>query len=292
MTLVLNGSVGVSDVDGSAATPAIRGTDSNTGMFFPAADTIAFAEGGSEVMRIDSAGNLGVGTSSPSARLDISNVSRYTFNIANAYTLQTSINAAGSAFADDYKNAAQHIWQTSGTERARIDSSGNFIFGATSSWTPPAGTSAKTFNNNGYAVGNSSTSANFTNDRIVFNGGQYYVLNGSSTGVVLTSGNTSWSAQSDERLKDIVEPISNAVEKVSTLRSVIGKYKTDENEKRRAFLLAQDVKAVLPEAVTTGEDGYLLLGYTETIPLLVAAIQELKAQNDELKARVEALETK
>ncbi len=71
MTLVLNGSVGVSDVDGSAATPAIRGTDANTGMFFPAADTIAFAEGGAEVMRIDSAGNVGIGTSSPSGKLDV-----------------------------------------------------------------------------------------------------------------------------------------------------------------------------------------------------------------------------
>jgi hypothetical protein len=71
MTLVLNGSVGVSDVDGSAATPAIRGTDANTGMFFPAADTIAFAEGGAEVMRIDSSGNVGIGTSSPTQKLDI-----------------------------------------------------------------------------------------------------------------------------------------------------------------------------------------------------------------------------
>lgn len=54
MTLILNGDTGLSDVDGSAATPAIRGTDSNTGIFFPAADTIAFAEGGLEVARINS----------------------------------------------------------------------------------------------------------------------------------------------------------------------------------------------------------------------------------------------
>jgi hypothetical protein len=42
MTLILSGTNGVSDIDGSAATPAIRGTDANTGIFFPAADTIAF----------------------------------------------------------------------------------------------------------------------------------------------------------------------------------------------------------------------------------------------------------
>jgi hypothetical protein len=66
MTLILSGTVGLSDVDGSAATPAIRGTDTNTGIFFPAADTIAFAEGGVEAMRLDASGNMGLGVT-PSA---------------------------------------------------------------------------------------------------------------------------------------------------------------------------------------------------------------------------------
>ena len=54
MSLILSGTDGLSDVDGTAATPAIRGTDANTGIFFPAADTIAFSEGGVESMRIAS----------------------------------------------------------------------------------------------------------------------------------------------------------------------------------------------------------------------------------------------
>ena len=58
---------------GSAAAPALtRFGDDNTGIFFPAADTIAFAEGGAESMRLDSAGNLGIGTTSPSGLLDAS----------------------------------------------------------------------------------------------------------------------------------------------------------------------------------------------------------------------------
>ena len=52
---------------GSAASPALTTTgDTNTGIFFPAADTIAFSEGGAESMRIDSSGNLGLGVT-PSA---------------------------------------------------------------------------------------------------------------------------------------------------------------------------------------------------------------------------------
>jgi|688.fasta_scaffold559042_2 hypothetical protein len=57
-------------VAGTAAAPAITTTgDTNTGMFFPAADTIAFAEGGAEAMRIDSSGNLMVGSTSGTAKL-------------------------------------------------------------------------------------------------------------------------------------------------------------------------------------------------------------------------------
>lgn len=145
------------------------------------------------------------------------------------------------------------------------------------------------------------------------------VIAGGSGGVDLLSGGTSWTAVSDERYKVIIEPISDALNKVSSLRSVIGSYKTKdrthhqnqvdgfgENEiskfedvkvsefsmegktenKRRSFLIAQDVQKVLPEAVTVKDDehGTLSLSYTDVIPLLVAAIKELKVEVDALKA--------
>jgi hypothetical protein len=69
--------------DGSASAPSITNSgDTNTGMFFPAADTIAFTEGGVESMRIDSSGNLGLGTTSPSQRLQISNSSGSVISLA------------------------------------------------------------------------------------------------------------------------------------------------------------------------------------------------------------------
>ena len=54
--------------------------DTNTGIFFPAADTIAFAEGGAEAMRIDSSGNVGIGTTSPVAVLSTVNTGALTLD--------------------------------------------------------------------------------------------------------------------------------------------------------------------------------------------------------------------
>ncbi|KKN88084.1 hypothetical protein LCGC14_0251560 [marine sediment metagenome] len=108
-------------------------------------------------------------------------------------------------------------------------------------------------------------------------------VSGGSGGVKLTSGATSWASVSDERIKTIIEPISDALAGVNRLRSVIGRFKDDDISRRRSFLIAQDVQKVLPEAVTEGEDGILNLSYTDVIPLLVAAINELKVKVEDLK---------
>jgi hypothetical protein len=121
-----------------------------------------------------------------------------------------------------------------------------------------------------------------------------YVMDGNSIGVYLQTGNTSWTANSDERLKTDLKPIENAIDKVNQLRSVTGRYKTDEEGKSRSFLIAQDVEKVLPEAVTKGAlsqtdkayiegEEFLGVSYTDVIPLLVAAIKELNAKVDALK---------
>lgn len=120
----------------------------------------------------------------------------------------------------------------------------------------------------------------------------FYVVNTVGTGVYLTSGNTAWTANSDERLKTTLQPFENAAVKVCSLRAGTGRYLTDDEAVSRSFLIAQDVQAVLPEAVTVQEDaiGTLGLQYTDVIPLLVAAIQEQQAIIIAMTARVAALE--
>lgn len=64
----ISSGVTINFADGSASTPSITNDgDTNTGIFFPAADSIGFTEGGAEVARFDSSGNLGVGVNNPSA---------------------------------------------------------------------------------------------------------------------------------------------------------------------------------------------------------------------------------
>jgi microcystin-dependent protein len=61
MTVTINGTTGITNVDGSAATPAVQGTDTNTGIFFPAADAVGISTGGTEKVRVASAGQIGIG---------------------------------------------------------------------------------------------------------------------------------------------------------------------------------------------------------------------------------------
>jgi hypothetical protein len=196
----------------------------------------------------------------------------------------------------DIRTASNYIVLSDGdgNPRAYINDSGKFIIGA-------AASSSDRFLVNGPAAFGQSTD---TNVYISFLGGTNY-LGGSGTirmnvgagGVQLTSGATSWASASDERLKDIIEPITGAMAKVNTLRTVMGKYKTDAEGTRRPFLIAQDVIAVLPEAVDSvadprsgDETEYMSVRYTDTIPLLVAAIKEQQAIITTLTERITALE--
>ena len=85
---------------GAVGTPSITTTgDTNTGIFFPAADTIAFAEGGAEAMRIDSSGNVGIGTSSPSYKLDITGSTARIYNDSAKLLLERPTNSRSGSIS-------------------------------------------------------------------------------------------------------------------------------------------------------------------------------------------------
>lgn len=116
----------------------------------------------------------------------------------------------------------------------------------------------------------------------------------SSAGVYLASAGTAWASLSDERHKTNLSPITDASAKLNTLRTVTGRYIEDEESVSRAFLIAQEVKVILPEAVDTqeNEEGTLGLRYTDLIPLLIAGFKEQQALITSLTARLEVLEAK
>jgi len=118
---------------GTAALPAITTTgDTNTGIYFPAADTIAFTKGGAEAMRIDSSGNVGIGTSSPTQALSINRGVGTSSFISTAGNGNTPASAEVLFGQDTSSNAyvfnranAPILFGTNNAERMRIDSSGN-----------------------------------------------------------------------------------------------------------------------------------------------------------------------
>lgn len=131
MTIYINGTTGISGVDGSAGTPALQGTDTNTGISFPAADTIAFNEGGVEAARIDSSGRLLVGTtnSANNTRLDqkLAIVSTGADNYAGMAITSYSGTSAGPAPFIDF-NRSRGTTDGSYTEVVNNDTLGYLVF--------------------------------------------------------------------------------------------------------------------------------------------------------------------
>jgi len=107
-------------------------------------------------------------------------------------------------------------------------------------------------------------------------GTQLYVRSGGSGGVRLDAGSTGWVSASDIRLKDIKKPIEKAVESLSTLQTVYYSWKDSDNKSLHIGLIAQEVEKVFPELVSESSiDGMKGVNYTELIPVIIKAIQEL-----------------
>jgi hypothetical protein len=267
-----------------------------------------------ERMRIDSAGNVGIGTSSPANFVGTVKLvvgSAATTTTPGAVTVYSGTATYGGLYFADgtignqlYRGAVEYnhstdalLFYSAGGERARIDSAGNLFLGTTSFSAFPTQT---TGNMSIFQMALTYTrSQQNTSGRYWYYGSEgtaaatFILYNNNNTGVYLVYGGTSWTANSDERMKTPLVPFENAVDKICSLRAGTGRYLTDEEDVSRSFLIAQDVQAVLPEAVNTKDDeqGTLGLSYTDVIPLLVAAIKEQQATITSLTARIAALES-
>ena len=143
-------------------------------------------------------------------------------------------------------------------------------------------------NNYSTSAGGSNTNIQYNNNG-AFAGSANLTFNSSTN--VLSCGGDIIAFASDERLKTNFEPIENAVDKVLQLRGFtynfneIGEGLGFDTSLRHAGVSAQEVQAVLPEAVcpAPASDEYLTVKYDKLVPLLIEAIKELKEEIKELK---------
>ena len=91
-------------------------------------------------------------------------------------------------------------------------------------------------------------------------------------------------AFSDERLKENVQTIEGALDKVAQMRGVTYNYKSELNDGQRGTgVIAQEMQQVMPEAVEEGE--YLSVAYGNLVGVLIEAVKELKAELDQCKCK-------
>ena len=206
MPLILNGSTGISGIDGSAGTPSYQGTDSDTGLWYPAANTVALSTSGSERLRIDSSGNVGIGTSTPNIySTGFARQFTASTTTASGYAVGTFAGGAGGSGGVEFGNqtvrqaavfgldgSALALYTnatnsgTALTERMRIDSNGDVCVGTTSSLFNAANRGNITIGGSASSILTLGTST--TNSTYLYydpTGKDFYLVNTSSVGACI-----------------------------------------------------------------------------------------------------------
>jgi hypothetical protein len=302
---------------GTAALPAITTTgDTNTGIFFPAADTLAFSEGGAEAMRIDSSGNVGIGTSSPSTygkftvvsgavaqdTVDVNSFAQIRHSLGGsgvggsstqwyADNTPSFVGAIGTAVPGSGANSALVFSTYSGSwaERMRINSSGDLYVGGTTALGGFGAENVTEFYYAGYCAINSAT-ANaplyLARTSSVPTGGLInFGSNGSSVGSISYNGTlTAYNTTSDYRLKTVVGAVTDAGHRIDALKPV--EYTWNSNGQQARGFLAHQFQEVYAASVTGTKDAMdadgkpayqsMQAGTAEVIADLVAEIQSLR----------------
>jgi hypothetical protein len=242
-----------------------------------------------ERMRIDSSGNVGIGTDSPASKFQVKTATNQNiaFNLISGGSLNgiqriSAYNDAATASVPLGIGATELYFLSgaSSTERMRITSGGDVLVNNATAFSL-ATHDPDVITTESFGINNGSNLSTFGLDRIHFNSSNYFVLNASAVGVKLVSGATAWTAQSDESLKENIKPLENVLDKIKDYRCV--EYNLKANNNKKIGFIAQDWENDFAPIVNKDDEGLLGMKYTETIPVLLKAIQELKAEVDLLK---------
>jgi hypothetical protein len=316
MSLKLNSS------GGGSVTLQEPTTASNVTLNLPAADGTVVYENAS--------GTVGIGTSSPAYKLQANAGNSNNNNDANTivatgtnhvrlkvHTPTTggfraslvlssdeAVTATGNEVSISTTGSDEMQFATSGTERARIDSSGNLLVGKTSSdlSTPGFGVDIRSGVLNGVSIikndGQWGTALFIRRNTGVGTGAvAEFNYDGTTTGTIgITATTTAYNTSSDYRLKENVQPMTGALAKVAALKPCAYTWKADGSNGQG--FIAHELAEVVPDAVTgekdaVNEDGSIKPQGIDTsflVATLTAAIQEQQAMIEELKAKVAALE--
>ena len=179
-------------------------------------------------------------------------------------------------------------FRVDGSQKAQLNAAGNFYVGTTTGQTTNSDITTRAaisgdvyLNGVRFNTGTSEAAQTVISSKLWMDGSDLYI--GS---VVIETG-----ATSDRRLKENIENIPNAIEKVKLLNGVTYNYKKKPNVKEAGFI-AQDVEKALPEAVYTAyEDGeeVLALKYNRITSVLVEAMKEQQEQIESLKSEIKKL---
>ena len=265
---------------------------------------IKFATGGlTERMRINSSGDVGIGTSSPGVKLDVVGASgirvRYDTS-GSAFVFSQPVASGGDGYIVNQANS-NIIFGTNNSERARIDSSGNLGIGTTSPTallTASGSANATKIQAVQTAAGGYNFASNATN-----NSGTYYHFDfteaGTQRGSITSNGSaTAYNTGSDYRLKENIAPMVGALNVIAQLKPSTFTWKS--TGKQSQGFIAHELQAVVPDAVVgqkdaVNEDGSIKPQGIDTsflVATLTAAIQELNAKVEAQAAEIALLKSK
>ena len=292
MALNINGTTGISGVDGSASAPALQGTDSNTGINF-ASDTVNINTGGSTRATIESNGRLGIGTTSPACDLHVSAANPRARFTSTGNTVNYDIFMGSSNPTIGTSSNHDFAFMSNDSERMRINSSGNVGIGTSSPDAAYRTTIQEDTSGNGVLLLNRTANIDSTfRDYVLFK------RSGTTVGSIKTNNSgTQYNTSSDYRLKENVVTMSNATDRLKQLQPKRFNFILNPDVTVDGFL-AHEVQSVVPEAISGTKNEvdsdnkpvYQGIDQSKLVPLLTAALQEAVAKIEVLETKVAALE--